>query len=86
MAKQKPAVDPYLLVAPMNRRYTKLFMSYNRRNLVHVADGERTLCGRECDGWDMPFRTDKRSLIEISGPDFCRSCVKIATKRANGQA
>jgi hypothetical protein len=68
--------------------YTDEYLAGVRRYMMHVINPQtrRCYCGRNADGWDMPYREipDEIPTIEEILQDsgyFCRQCIRCLRRR-----
>lgn len=73
------------IVIPTNHiRYTNEYLYANRVYLLHVinSDTGKCYCGRDANGWDMPYRDEARGVLPtiediLNGNEFCGQCVRV---------
>lgn len=65
-----PLVPSGLIVAPAGRPPSFV----GRRSMLHVAREDRTLCGRSCLGWNLPYRGREEDVI-ANPIEFCAICL-----------
>ena len=74
------------VVMPPSQRYTNRYSAFHRVCVLHVVNPEtgKCYCGRDPDGWDLPFREYDCTLIVqdlFADNQFCKSCRKAISRR-----
>ena len=75
-----------LVVMPPYLRHSDDYLTFHRVCLHHAINQRtgRTFCGRNADGWDMPYRTKNPPTVEMAVADeksFCKRCA-ISLRRS----
>lgn len=53
---------------------------------ILTVGGKRTLCGRNPDDWEQPYRSYTKRMLEVTESEFCKQCIRGLTRlKANTQ-